>query len=681
MPSLTSDIIGRVKRLPLRPSASSALMPLFEAVSNGLHAVQDRFKESTAKSGTIEIQAHRYTTGSLSGHISGFTIADNGIGLTRDNFDSFLMPDSQYKLTRGGKGVGRLGWLKVFQNIRVDSHYLDEEGTTHRRDFKFILAANEQILLNDESQPLPDKIGTRIYLSDFDGAYGPKCPSRWQTIAERLIGHFLPVFAAGSAPLMVYHDGDEYLDLRDYFKDQIVDQQEREVATILSEGETVTLTIRHLKAKKAIRAERTKWHWLFLTANERAVEEASLDDTLGLKALDGEFVYFGCASGDFLNENVNQERTGFTFDAEDNTIIRRTLARAAREFLIDHIRAALQEKMRIANVVISENPQFIYIQGELAEFVEHLPPNATSREEILIEMSRHRFRRQREFKGVEQEIQKSATYTTAIAEKVEDYKQFVQEEQKGALAEYVLKRKSVLDLLDKFVGFEDAERDRHHLEQAVHALICPMRTDSASLEISDHNLWIADDRLAFFSFFASDKQFRAYTTGDSTERPDIAFFYDTCLAWRESDNPNTVVLVEFKRPGREDYPADDNPLDQVLGYVEKFKTTSLKDSHGRVLGANLKNAAFHCYIVADLTDGLRRRLRGHGDPTPDGDGLFGYTSNPRIYFEVIPYAKLIRDAKARNAVFFQKLGLNDHGSVVTAGIPMPVAIVEAGANA
>lgn len=112
-------------------------------------------------------------------------------------------------------------------------------------------------------------------------------------------------------------------------------------------------------------------------------------------------------------------------------------------------------------------------------------------------MSRHRFRRQRDFKGVEKEIHKSEIFDSAVAAKVEDYKQYVQDEQKGALAEYVLKRKSVLDLLDVFLGFKDKESERHHLEAAVHSLICPMRTDSASLEISEHNLWIADDRLAF----------------------------------------------------------------------------------------------------------------------------------------------------------------------------------------
>jgi hypothetical protein len=591
-------------------------MPLFEAVSNSLHAVQDRFGDAVAKQGEIEIAVHRHTSGSSSGHVSGFTVIDNGIGLTRENYDSFLMPDTQYKLNRGGKGVGRLGWLKVFGDIHVDSHYLDN-GTLARRDFKFVLAPEEQILLSEKASATATQPGTAVELREYDGLYGPKCPTRWQTIVERLIGHFLPVFAAGSAPSVRYDDGDEYLELRDYFKDQIVMQAETPVSVTLGDEQTAILTLRHIKAKKSIRAERSKWHWLFLTANERAVEETSLDDTLGLKALDGEYVYFGWASGEFLNEHVNQERNSFTFDPEDNTTIRRALATTTREFLRDDINTVLEEKKRVATTVIAETPQFIYIKGELSEFVEKLPPNASSREDILVEMSRHRFRRQREFKGLEQQIQKSAELTSAVAEKVEEYKQFVQEEQKGALAEYVLKRKSVLDLLEKFLGFDDPEKERHHLEEAVHSLICPMRTDSSALEISDHNLWIADDRLAFFSFFASDKQFRTYTSDTSPERPDLAFFYDTCLAWRESDNPNTVVLVEFKRPGREDYPADDHPLDQVLGYVERFKTsTSLKDSQGHVLNPNIKNAAFHCYIVADLTDGLRRRLRGHGVPTP-----------------------------------------------------------------
>ncbi len=206
---------------------------------------------------------------------------------------------------------------------------------------------------------------------------------------------------------MTYLDGSEYLDLREYFTEQIADQKEQDVPITLSDGQIITLELRHIRAHKAIRAERSKFHWLFLTANERAVEEYSLDEQLGLRALDGEYVYLGCASGDFLNEHVNQERNSFTFDPEDNTAIRRALARASREYLDEYIQAVLGEKRRVATDVIADNPQFIYLKGELPQFVEKLPPNASSREEILLEMSRHRFRRQREFKGLEQEIQKS----------------------------------------------------------------------------------------------------------------------------------------------------------------------------------------------------------------------------------------------------------------------------------
>ena len=284
------------------------------------------------------------------------------------------------------------------------------------------------------------------------------------------------------------------------------------------------------------------------------------------------------------------------------------------------------------------------------------------REDILVELSRHRFRRQREFKGVEDEINKTTKYSDAVAEKVLSTSSSSKKNKKGPWRNMCLKRKSVLDLLDKLSAFEDPAKDRHHLEEAVHTLICPMRTNSSILEISDHNLWVADDRLAFFSFFASDKQFKAFTIPVRPSDLIWHFFMILVGVGRVRANPNTVVLIAFKRPGREEYSDGDNPLDQVLNYVDRFRTTSsMKNVKGQVLSPNIKNAAFHCYIIADLTDGLMRKMKGLGEQTPDGYGLFGYTNRPRVYFEIIPYAKLIRDAKLRNTIFFQKLGLNDHG--------------------
>ena len=309
--------------------------------------------------------------------------------------------------------------------------------------------------------------------------------------------------------------------------------------------------------------------------------------------------------------------------------------------------------------IIRKNPQYLYLKPELDEFVTGLQANSNNEEQIYVEMSQNRYRRQRRFNGVKTEIEKAPAYNDAVAQKVEEYKEYILEDKKGTLAEYVTKRKAVLDLLDTLRGFNDEGKGKHYLEDAIHQLICPMRVDSNEIQIDDHNLWILDDRLAFYSFFASDRPIKTFTEAVSGREPDIAFFYDSCIAWRESERfCDTVILVEFKRPGLETYTDKNDPLMQLMDYVSLFKSgKTVSDRSGKVISGIGNNTAFHCYIVADLTEGLLKRLRGRFDRTPDGKGLFGYTRNPDTYAEVIPYDKLLLDAQARNAIFFDKLGL------------------------
>lgn len=111
MPSLTTDIIGRVERLPLRPSADNSLMPLFEAVHNALHAVDDLYLKDVSANGRIKVTVLRKDFAVEKSEVTGFIVEDNGIGLDDANYASFLKPDSRHKAGRGGKGIGRLGWL------------------------------------------------------------------------------------------------------------------------------------------------------------------------------------------------------------------------------------------------------------------------------------------------------------------------------------------------------------------------------------------------------------------------------------------------------------------------------------------------------------------------------------------------------------------------------------------
>src|SRR5690606_37187395 len=104
-----SDNAGRIGNISLAPNAKNALYPLFEAVMNSIHAIEERFGRDNLTKGDITITLHR----DEAGEYAGFTVSDNGIGFNRDNLLSLRKFDSPRKATIGGKGVGRLLWLKV----------------------------------------------------------------------------------------------------------------------------------------------------------------------------------------------------------------------------------------------------------------------------------------------------------------------------------------------------------------------------------------------------------------------------------------------------------------------------------------------------------------------------------------------------------------------------------------
>lgn len=658
MPNLESDIVGQVARLPLRPSEANALLPLHEAISNSLHAIHDRFGDADiAAKGRIDVSIIRHGDDNER-RVIGFQVTDNGVGLNEDNYKSFRTPFSQHKIAKGGKGIGRLGWLKVFDDIKISSSFF-ENGNLAHRTFRFVLRDKDQIVLDDDPLLRQSDSGTTVRLMSFILPFGSMVPVRTDTIIQRIIGHFLPVFAGQKSPKIYLHDDDGVSELQEVFNEKIIHSIE-ELIEVEIDGEIQPILVRHMRCNKSIRPRGGQNNWLCLCANDRGVKDYGIDEQIGLKLLNGEDIYVGTVTGDYLDAHVNPQRTDFIFDAEEGAAIRRQVAASVKRFLKEYIDESLAQKKAVVVDLIRKNPQYLYISEHIDDFVSGLQPNSNNEESIYLELSQNRFRRQRKFNIVKNDIAGATNFSDAVAQKVEEYKRYIQDDQKGTLAEYVTKRKAVLDLLDKLRGFVDMESEKQHLEDAVHRLICPVRVDSHGLEVDDHNLWILDDRLAFFSFFASDRPINKYSDVESTREPDIAFFYDSCLAWRESERAcDTVILVEFKRPGLEAYTDKNDPLMQLMDYVTLFKSGStVRDRRGNVISGIGHNTAFQCYIVADITDGLKKRLRGRFDPTPDGKGLFGYTRNPDTYAEVIPYDKLLLDAQARNAVFFAKLGIN-----------------------
>jgi hypothetical protein len=542
--------------------------------------------------------------------------------------------------------------------------YLNKKSELKVRAFDFKLRNDEQVVLRASAAAISKTPGTRISLKNFDTLYGNKCPLSADVIQQRIIGHFIQILAAEISPAIIIADGSETVDLRSVFSALVKNSIEEKIDIVVDEEdvEPISLTIRHIRASKAIRpdANRKNYNWLFLSGNQRAVEESPLDDAIGLKLLSNEEVYVGCVYGEYLDKNVNQLRTAFTFSMDENRLVRRALVDSIMNYLHEYVTEIKVKKKKVTEKIISEYPQFLYLKSEMQEFVEKLAPGAVGRESVFVEMCRDRFRKTNQAHKVEHAIQAAPVYNAEVSAQMDQYRKFIEGQQKGVLAEYILLRKAIIDILDKYAGFQDTT-DKNYLEEAIHKLIVPMRTESTRLRITDHNLWIIDDRLAFYGFFASDKTLKSYTDSTSMERADLAFFYDTCLAWEQKDSNNTVALVEFKRPGRDNYNGEDNPLRQLIGYIKQFKTsTSLKDVNGKTFAPRLKDAKFHCYIIADLTNSLREALSGYPfNDTPDKLGMFGYLTNPDAFVEIFSYEKLLEDSKKRNAIFFKHLGVTD----------------------
>lgn len=122
---------------------------------------------------------------------------------------------------------------------------------------------------------------------------------------------------------------------------------------------------------------------------------------------------------------------------------------------------------------------------------------------------------------------------------------------------------------------------------------------------------------------------------------------------------NSIVIIEFKRPQRDDYDDERNPLLQVFEQIKEIRGGHAVNMEGRPIRvANTKIPAY-AYVICDITKKLEAvLLNSDAQPTPDNRSFYGYHRNNEIYYEVIDYSKIVEDAKKRNRIFFERLNIN-----------------------
>lgn len=660
------DIAGRVANIKL-PHAH-ALSPVFEAVVNSI----DALAEAGRKNGKINIYIERdHSQAGLPAEVVGpvlpvktFLVEDNGIGFTDANFKAFNTSDTRKKAAQGGKGVGRLLWLKAFDHAEIASVFTKEDGKKYRRafDFRPTVRGIENASVTEATD---EAIQTRISLCDYRPEYRDEVPRLSETIARRIVEHCLQYFVLGISPKISVHDADYGVvhDLDQIYAEEV---SPNKTSVDFSAG-ACTLTIHNLRVNPKIQPR----HRLHFCAGNRAVVSENLSGKIPnlfgpLQDETGQFMYAGYVSGEYLDTSVNSERTAFAIPAEDSmlepgweTLVQKTTEQA-KSFIAPFTESVKETKeQQIKAFVQSKGVQYRPVVKHRKDLIDHIPPGLTD-EKLDLELYRAN-------QIYDADLREKSTQILTSLEKgqqdwpafKEQYGKFLEEWNEAGvakLARHIVHRKATLDFLKASLRITDS--GKYLLEDAIHQIIFPLRKTSDDVRPDQMNLWILDEKLAYHYYLASDIPFEQQDVQvPSKKRPDLIIFNGPSAFVSETPPFSSVVIIEFKRPARNDFTDEENPISQVYQYVELVRSGKAIDRGGRPIQIR-PDTPFYAYVLCDPTPSLKTQARFAGlMPTADGLGYFGYNDQVGVWLEVTTFDKLVNDADRRNAALFEQLNM------------------------
>ena len=664
---MTVNVAGQVGQIKL--SLAKALWPLFETVINSIQSLEDsnvsekKIIIDALRSEDIQLKTDgQGNTVEEPAHFVAFVVTDNGNGFNTENYTSFLEAYSQLKVKKGCKGIGRFLWLKAFDTVTISSTYFEDD-CWHLREFNFALTGvtpeqNDKIL---ESKEVGQR--TIVSLKGFRNPYRDSVAYSLESLAKKLIEHCLPYFITAKCPQIILQDNrGEMFNLNSYYEKTYKDSLHQD---------PMELNGKHYTLYHMLLSEGADKHELHLCANNREVKSYVLSNyipDMKKKLINGEdsYYYVGYLAGDYLDDAVNTERSDFDFsdgplfgETKEPEIVE-TAVECIRTYLSDELtKVADEKKTQIDMLVKAKRPQYRLLLNRRPEVYDIIPAGLTE-DKLDVEL----YKQQQQWEldtakkrhAIEEKVKHDATSDPDFQRLFDEYCESITELSRASLAEYVARRKAVIDLLEH--ALEADKNGKYSKESRIHSIICPMQTTSNEIVLDDMNLWLIDDRLAYHHFLASDKKINTIPVLESSvyKRMDLAIF-DAALSYTaDPDNISSITIVELKRPQRDDLATEEtDPITQVYDYVTDIKEGKVKKANGRGFG-NIQQVAFYCYVIADTTPSLKKSAARAGlVPTQDGEGYFGYNPTVGTYIEVISYDKLLKDAKQRNRTLFDKL--------------------------
>lgn len=659
---------GKLRNTSL--AKKKGIYALYEAVVNSLQSLEDINKDNKY----INIILHRGKTLSadILGNIQSISVVDNGVGFTLENLKSFATSDSTYKFKKGCKGIGRFLWLLVFQSVHIESVCYNG---TKKINFNFTKDTqqikDEYIDVNE-----PDN-KTVIKLENINDVYSENFPQDAQRLASLIVEHCFLFFLENSCPEIQIIDGKENISLNKLFVDTYMKEQKSGIIKIKDKSfHSVSIKLYDIDTRNKI----------IFTAHKRNILSVPLGQKIAslsekIKDNKGNYYYNIIISGDYLDENVNQDQMKFLIptktDDEEldlNTIymedIESGVVQKVKNDLNEYLEQTLKTKKdKVEDYIKNKKPGYRVFLNKINDNSINMDGLANNPQNSDIEEYLHflKYNEEKDLHKLQKKLKKNCKLNAST---IQNYRQllssFIQKSSDIGvceLANYVCHRKAIIDVMEELTHINE-ENGKFSLEDELHNLLIPMKINSNDREFQSNNLWLVDERMVFHEMLYSDtyidsiKEIIKNPQKHSDKRPDVIIFDTPFIYTDDKEYNNSISIVELKRPQRTHYTDTDNPYNEVIKQIEQ-----LLDSKIKMKGAPIEirgHTRFFVYVLADITPQLRAYLdRQLFKETSDGKGMYLMNEYKKhnVNIEIIPYSKLLNDARKRNEILFRTLGI------------------------
>lgn len=629
------------------------ILPLYEAIYNAIQSSIEYDNDEIV----IDVEIIRDESALLKevSRIIEIKVTDYGIGFNDDKTNAFYKLFTKNKKKNfNSKGVGRLTYFSSFKNVEIKSGY-EYNDKLYKREFSVNISSlgtgniPEPIEINEHVQK------TTVRLFNLKPEMKEKYYISFDTLKSDIEDQFAPEILTAKKLDINIKDGSKH----DTINKKSFMQSEQSNFTLCGE----LFTIYYLKDTRKFAQNNEIW----LAAAYRIVKKKPLSflSASKLHVPGGQNFYLkAVVISDFLDKRVNSMRTDFTGIPDKSLytnqisyeILYDEINKNARKYVIAIIPNIENSNREIARKIVDKLPHLAFIMDN--EKVNNNIPLQSSAEKIQSAYVDEFARKQVEAINYVENI-------TKIYEKngIPNFQEFMEKEsqkiEEGSklnhayLTTYVQYREFIINLFSKFIEADDAGKCQ--AESVIHNLLFPMRiiSEDAESNYKNHNLWLIDDRYAYYSYLASDIfehkiMNRKFKKGDKR--------YDIFEIFNEGKPTQNVFIIELKKNDAA-LSQDNDPIRQIIDYALRIKKGEVKNYKGLDIKLS-PNTCFQGLVLCNTSDSyfINTMIDIHSlNLRPDGLSYYGIALRDKLFIEVVDYQNLLEIARRRNKVFFKKL--------------------------